>query len=238
MLLFLTLGAFSVSYLVVRFLEICWLKIKAKLADRRIKIKKQRDLEVFKNKVKHTLPHLSSRELKILRELSGSAQRMDIRREGVRLLIKSEWISIIHQPSATEFILQLNPVVREIFTDFEVARFEEMVSQTIAQLTAPQRQFLDLFWQETSRYGTRSSQTMMPNGIYWAGVEMVRLLGLSKSECNKDDHMIEQFALNDFAQSRLESEVFGSPLIRHEIEVDLSYVEGSGATGGGARGGI
>lgn len=237
-ILFLTIGAFSVSYLVVRLLEICWFKISGKLADRKIKIKKQNDLAGFRNRVKKSLPHLSPPELRVLRELSDSEQRMDIRREGVSLLLKSGWISKIHQSSAAEFIFQIDPVVRTIFIDFEGARFEEMVSQTVAQLTDPQRQFLDLFWQDTIIYGTRSSQTRMPYDIYRAGLEMVTLLGLSKSECNENGHLREQFVLNDFAKSKLESEIFGVPPIRHEIELDLRYVDGSGATGGGARGGI
>lgn len=42
----------------------------------------------------------------------------------------------------------------------------------------------------------------------------------------------------DYAQSQLEDEIYKSPPIRHEVELDLAYVQGSGATGGGARGGI
>lgn len=237
-ILFLTIGAFSVSYLVVRLLEICWFTIAGKLADRKIKIKKQNDLAGFRNRVKKSLPHLSPPELGVLRELSDSEQRMDIRREGVSWLLKSGWISKLHQPSAAEFIFQIDPVVRTIFIDFEDTRFEEMVSQTVAQLTEPQRQFLDLFWQDTIIYGTKSSQTPMPYDIYRAGLGMVTLLGLSKSEFNENGRLREQFALNDFVESKLEKEIFGAPPIRHEIKLDLRYVEGSGATGGGARGGI
>lgn len=231
--LFLTVGAFSASYLVLAFLEFCWLSIKSKLVSLRAKETKQSE---FKRIIKKSLPHLKLPELRILRELLASDMRMDIHREGIGWLLRSRWISQVHQLSATEFIFQLNPVVRALFVDYERNQYEEMVDRTVAQLTEEQQKFLDLFWQDTLIYGTQSSQTLMPYGIYHAGDNLVVSLGLSKSISNRDGHFQEQFSLNDYVCSQLQSQVYRSPPVRHEVELDLAYVQGSGATGGGASG--
>ncbi len=237
-ILFLTAGAFSVSYLVIRALEIGCLKIIDMLNDRKARIKKESDLASFQQRVRRSLPHLKPPELRVLRELVESEQRMDIRREGVSWLSKSGWISKIHQASAGEFVFQLSPVVSQLFIEFEENQFKKMVNQTISKLTEPQRDFLKIFWQEPIANGTRESQNLMPHEIYQAGSGLVTLLGLSKSEWREDGHMCERFVLNDYAKSRLESEVFGMPPVRIEANLNLEYVEGSRATGGGARGRI
>ncbi|MBY6030440.1 hypothetical protein KUV41_13840 [Halomonas sp. DP8Y7-1] len=206
--------------------------------DRKARIKRESDLASFEKKVRTSLPHLKPTELRVLRELVESEQRMDIRREGVSWLSKSGWISKIHQASATEFVFQLSPVVSQLFIEFEENRFKEMVDQTISNLTEPQREFMKLFWQESIVHGTRESQNLMPHEIYQAGSGLVTLLGLSKSEWREDGHLCERFVLNDYAKSRLESEIFGMPPVRIEADLNLEYVEGSRATGGGARGRI
>ncbi|MGP9632048.1 hypothetical protein ACT3R7_03170 [Halomonas sp. AOP43-A1-21] len=152
-ILFLTVGAFSVSYLVVRLLEIGCLKILSLQNDRKASLRKERDLANFKKKVRMTLPHLNPKELRVLRELVESEQRMDIREKEVSWLSKSGWITKIHQAPAAEFFFQLSPVVRPLFIEFEKNRFKGMVNQTISNLTEPQRNFLELFWQEPIIHG-------------------------------------------------------------------------------------
>ncbi|MGP9632046.1 hypothetical protein ACT3R7_03160 [Halomonas sp. AOP43-A1-21] len=87
-------------------------------------------------------------------------------------------------------------------------------------------------------HGTRESQNSMPYKIYHAGLGLVTVLGLSKSEWREGGHLCERFALNNYAKSRLEDEVYGIPPVRIEVDLNLEYVEGPGSSGGGARGRI
>ena len=234
---FLIVLALSISYLVVELFCIVRRKIVSMQNDRKARKKRKSDQACYEQKVRTLLPHLPPSELSVLRDLVNSEQLMEGKRKGVQQLIKRRWIKKAAQVSATEFIFQINTVIRPIFIEFEEHQIKEKVNQAISKLTESQREFLNLFWLESIAHGTRESQSIMPFEIYHAGLELVTLQVLSKSELSEGKQMYERFSLTEYTSSRLENEIFAIPPARTEADLSLSYVEGSRASGGGAPGG-
>lgn len=147
------------------------------------------------------------------------------------------WIYDLHNPEPCVYIVSINPIVRDLFLDFDKKRYEENVRKIISELDISSKEFLELFWQDTLIYGTEESDALMPRGVYNAGAKLSldHMLILKYSEKYlKGNREYRKFSLNEYPKKELQTSVFDAPPVNDEIELHVGYIQDKGSSGGGA----
>lgn len=206
------------------------------------KINNGKEKKEFRDKVELTLPQLREYELHFLRNLAKGNQRMDAREYNSGDFLKSfkreGWIYDLHNPEPCVYIVSINPIVRDLFLDFDKKRYEENVRKNISELDIYSKEFLEIFWQDTLIYGTEESDVLMPRDVYYAGNLLSRdeMLILKKSGLNKKDdgRNYIKFSLNEYPKKYLQTSVFDAPPVNDEIELCQDFIQGTGSSGSGA----
>jgi hypothetical protein len=190
----------------------------------------------FEENVRIALPALDKEILRLLKQLKESEITVDLRYKGVTWLLREKWIYKAVQTSAFEFVAKLDPSVKKLLNLYEQAERDKVIAQTIENLRDHHREFLDIFWADAIPFGTPASGTLMPREAYSAGHFLVQKGLLKISEITGSGIADEVFTLTDDAEAALREKVYLSPPKRKVVKISLKFVQGSGASGGGALG--
>lgn len=103
----------------------------------------------------------------------------------------------------------------------------------LSKLTENEKKFLVLFSQ-TGIHDHSNNQVLLPNMVYNAGQALTRNRILT---CQKNNPSQERFTIHPKLKKKIERIVFNGSKANDSIVLDLSCVQGSQASGGGAPGG-
>ena len=118
----------------------------------------------------------------------------------------------------------------------DAEKISATLENRIRDLTVDERSFLDLFAPE-SQTAKRMEKDLLPRETYGA-VHTLIPAGILERVVRRDDpKYTERFRIVSAAVGLVQTHVLNQPLGRHEVTLDLSRVQGTGASGGGAPGG-
>lgn len=119
--------------------------------------------------------------------------------------------------------------------DLNRAAIENPILGALAACTHDANRFLDLFTVEELPMRASEWDTFLPNDVYYAGVALAKT-GVVAMTRTKDTPLV-QFALTETTVQVWQRSGRTTPVVKQRIEINLDLVQGTGATGGGARGG-
>ncbi|WP_288370363.1 hypothetical protein [uncultured Marinobacter sp.] len=190
----------------------------------------------FEENVRIALPALDKEILWLLARLKESEITVDLRGKGVTWLLREKWIYKAVQTSAFEFVAKLDPSVKRLLNLHEQAERSKVIMQTIENMRNHHREFLGTFWADVIPFGTPASGTLMSRDAYSAGHFLVQKGLLKISKITGSGIADEVFSLTDDAEAALREQVYRTPPKRKVVKISLKFVQGSGASGGGAIG--
>ena len=106
----------------------------------------------------------------------------------------------------------------------------------VRDLTVHERAFLDLF-APGSQTARRMEEELLPRDIYGAVHGLISAGVLERVVRRDDPQYTERFRVASAAVGLVQTYVLKQPLGRQEVTLDLSRVQCTGASGGGAQGG-
>lgn len=121
---------------------------------------------------------------------------------------------------------------RRLALDRELTQLESC----LRQLKPAERQFLDLFAPHSAT-AQLMQDGLLPRDIYGAVHHLLQSKIIERVNLRTDAQYTERFRLVEVAIPLVQSLVLSQPVGHREIELSLDRVEGTGSSGGGARGG-
>jgi hypothetical protein len=198
----------------------------------------KKEYDEFIVKAEKTIRFLHKEQLDLLRMLSEQEQKLDIRWDGVIYLEKQKYIKKVNKISSREFIFEINLAIKEIVLSHLCSLREQSILKFISNLTRDERYFLSMFYSKTVLEGTQESSVKMKSLVFESGKSMSDRGYLVNFAKKSNTSNIESFRLLQDTAKQLTDKVFNRIPQRNELHLELKYIEGSLASGGGSRGSL
>ncbi|WP_148169483.1 hypothetical protein [Pseudomonas chlororaphis] len=230
---------FAFSFLLVEFL--IWLYGCAQS-----RIKKSKSDEVIKQqvlersaRVRSVLKVLPSKQMDVLKALLKEDLILNSLSSNVYTLFDEGFISPIHRTGAGESIYRIDGVVRDELRLYLERCWSEAFESFADRISIAHHGALELFFCSSIPYGTTESSSMMPNDVYTALSDLVRLGYLHSTRQVKrrgsiDDEGFEEFTIDEKFKEAIVNRALFSDISRTSIRLNWAFVLGSASSGGGA----
>lgn len=192
----------------------------------------------FSSRIVELLPHISKYEIMLLLDMEKHDKILINNDRQTQNLLKHNLIYKSQLISEKSSIYKTNKQLKHHLPKFiknEQKKYLEKLSVKNDENTLS---FLSLFYDDKIKYGTQERDQRMPYHIYISALTLIDQYILTKriSSDTQEKSSINEFELDPYAAKIISKIIFHKRPVRSLLELDLHYVSGSGATGGGAHG--
>lgn len=189
---FILMGAYGLAHIIVELVMYCkgrfvkWCKDNKEASERTAKkesdIANQKHvLEAFQATARKAIPHLPSRQIKILMELHEKehVQYHRHNKDGISNLIKLNYIYAVSLVNEKDYLFAISPDVFEVVDSYLKKQREELLVKFCEELTDNDIEFLRIFFDEKVPFGV--PETEMMQALVWRSGEAMLRKGILRS---------------------------------------------------------
>lgn len=196
------------------------------------------DKHKFSSRIAELLAHISKYEIMLLLDMEKHDKILINNDHQTQNLLKHNLIYKSQPISEKSSLYKTNKQLKHHLQKFiknEQKKYLEKLSVKNDENTLS---FLSLFYDDKIKFGTQESEQRMPYHIYISAQTLIDQYILTKriSSDNQEKSSINEFELDPYAEKIISKIIFHKRPVRSLLELNLHYVSGSGATGGGAHG--
>lgn len=183
--LFICIGAYGLAYIIVELVMYCkgcfikWCKDTAK---KKSDIARQEQaLVIFQANARKAIPHLPSRQIKILMDLyeEEHVQYHRYDKDGISNLIKLNYIYEVSLVNEKDYLFAIHPDVFDVVDSYFKKQREVLLVKFCEELTDNDIEFLRIFFDEQIPFGVPGTEMM--RGLVWKAGEAMLSKGILKS---------------------------------------------------------
>lgn len=156
----------------------------------------------------------------------------------IQHLLESNLIHKSQQTSAKTSLYKINRQVKKPLFKFIKNEQENYLDNLLIENNTSTLRFISLFYDIEIEFGTKESNQLMPHNIYILSLSLIDQHIITKKDTTNTQNKstVVRFELDTYAEQLISKRIFHKRPARHILELNLNYVLGSGATGGGAVG--
>lgn len=192
----------------------------------------------FSSRLIELLPHISKYEILLLLDMEKHDKTLINDDRQTQSLLKYNLIYKSQPISEKTSIYKTNKQLKHHLPKFIKNEQKKYLEKLFIKNDEDILSFLSLFYDAKIKFGTQESDQRMPYHIYISAQTLIDQYILTKkiSSDTQEKSSIIQFELDPYAAKLISKIIFHKRPVRNLLELNLHYVSGSGATGGGAHG--